>query len=113
MACHARSCTDPVRSHDVGVGRERRMGLRGMDDVGEDSPPAVLSFRVGENDNGNRSSRDEGTDPDTHGDEGCSHEAEHDVHNPPQPEGIHGEDLGIENVRTVRVDALLESIDLW
>lgn len=111
-ACHARSYTDPARSHD-GVGdRGRHMGLRGMDDAGEDSPRVVLSFHAEENGNGSRNSRDEEIDPGTHDDEGCSHEAGHDAHNHPRPEGIHG-DGGSENVQTARVGALLESINPW
>ena len=90
MAYHARSYTDPVRSHDVEVGRVRRTGLPGMHDVGEGSLPAVLSSHAEENGNESRSSRDGETDPGTHDDEGCSHEAEHDDHTHPRQEDIHG-----------------------
>lgn len=108
MASHARSCTDRARNHDVEVGHARRMDLRGMHDVGEGSLPVVLSSHAEENGNESRNSRDEETYPGTHDDEGCIHEAAHDDRNLPRPEGIHG-DEGSENVRSVRVGALLES----
>ncbi len=91
MACHARSCTDRARNHDVALDHAPRMGLQGMHDAGEGSLPVVLSSHVEETGNGSRSSRDEETDPGIHNDEGCIHEAGHDDHNHPQLEGIHGD----------------------
>ena len=114
MACHARSYTDPARSHDGEAGRGPRMDLRGTHDVGEGNLPVVLACH-GEERTGNesRSSRDEeGSDLGNHDDVGCSHEAEHDDHIRPRPEDIHGEE-GSENGQSVHAEALLESIYLW
>lgn len=114
MACHAHSYTDPVRTHDVEVGRARRTGLRGMHDVGEGSLQVVPSSHAEEkHGNESRSSLDEEeTDHGSHDDEGCNHEAEHDDRNLLRPEDIHGEEES-GNDQTARVDALLASIDLW